>query len=90
MRISRLLLGASLSVLPVTALLAFSSGPLPRFTGGFQEEPCLACHNSFSLNEGRTRGRDFHIRGVPENYRGGESYPITVLISQPGLSRWGF
>ena len=90
MRNSGLLLGASLSVLPITALLAFSSGPLPRFTGGFQEETCLACHNSFSLNEGRTRGGDFHIRGVPENYRGGESYPITVLIGQPGQSRWGF
>lgn len=90
MSVQRLLLGASLSILPVTALLAFSSGPLPRFTGGFQEETCLACHNSFSLNEGRTRGGDFHIVGVPETYRGGESYPITVLIGQPGQSRWGF
>ena len=90
MSVQRLLLGVFLSVLPLTALLAFSSGPLPRYTGGFHEETCVACHNSFSLNEGRTRGGDFHIKGVPENYRGGESYPITVFIGQPGQSRWGF
>ncbi len=90
MNVQRIILGASLSVLPVTALLAFSSGPLPRFTGGFQEETCVACHDSFPLNEGRTRGGDLHISGVPESYRGGESYPITVLIGQPGQSRWGF
>ena len=90
MNVQRLLLGASLSVVPVTALLAFSSGPLPRFTGGSQEETCVSCHNSFPLNEGRTRGGDFNISGVPESYRGGESYPITVLIGQPDQSRWGF
>ena len=71
MNVQRLLLGASLSVVPVTALLAFSSGPLPRFTRGFQEETCVSCHNSFPLNEGRTRGGNFHISGVPESYRGG-------------------
>ncbi|MEE8348588.1 MAG: DUF5777 family beta-barrel protein [Acidobacteriota bacterium] len=90
MSVQRLITGASLSVLPLTALLAFSSGPLPHFTGGFQEETCLTCHNSFTLNQGRTRGGDFNISGVPENYRGGESYPITILIGQPGQSRWGF
>ena len=87
----RLFLGLSLSMLPLTAvLLGFSSGPLPQLTGGFQEETCHLCHSSFPLNEGRTRGGTFHVNGVPKNYRGGESYPITVLIGQPGQSRWGF
>ncbi len=38
-----------------TLLPGFSDGPLPQLTGGFQEETCHSCHNSFPLNEGRTR-----------------------------------
>ncbi len=78
-------------LLPLTALLlAFSSGPDPRMTGGFGEQTCLQCHNSFQLNEGRTRGGVFYLQGVPERYRPGETYPITVVIGQPGQQRWGF
>ncbi len=70
--------------------LANSAGPLPRHTAGFREETCLHCHNSFKLNEGRTIGGVFEIRGVPVTYEKGQSYPITVIIGQPGQSRWGF
>ena len=64
--------------------------PLPQLTGGFQEETCHSCHNSFLLNEGRTRGGTFFLSGVPAHYQSGESYPITVVIGQPGQRRWGF
>ncbi len=87
----RLVALLSLLIVPLTTLLlAFSSGPLPQLTGGFQEETCHSCHNNFPLNEGRTRGGRFLVSGVPENYRAGESYPITVVIGQPGQRRWGF
>ncbi len=71
-------------------LVAYSDGPLPRHTGGFREETCLHCHTSFKLNEGRTIGGVFEIRGVPVTYETGQTYPITVIVSQPGQSRWGF
>ena len=91
MYLSRLLTLLSLLIVPLTTLLlGFSSGPLPQLTGGFQEETCHSCHNSFPLNDGRTRGGVFLVSGVPENYREGESYPIKVVIGQPGQRRWGF
>ncbi len=81
----------AVSVLPLTALLmAFSSGPNPRLTGGFNEGTCLQCHTAFPLNEGRTLGGVFYLRGVPDRYQPGGTYPITVVIAQPGQQRWGF
>ena len=71
-------------------LLANSAGPLPRHTAGFREQSCLHCHTSFKLNEGRVIGGVFEIRGAPVTYEKGQSYPITVIIGQPGQSRWGF
>ena len=70
-----------------TALLVgFSSGPLPQLTGGFQEQTCVRCHASFSLNEGRTRGGDFHIQGVPKSYQPGRPYRLTLILNHPGQS----
>ncbi|MDA2926347.1 DUF5777 family beta-barrel protein [Acidobacteria bacterium AH-259-G07] len=91
MNLRRSLLFSSLSVWPLSVcLLAYSGGPLPRLTGGFQEQTCHSCHNSFPLNEGRTRGGLFYVSGVPKVYKEGSSYPITVVIGQPGQVRWGF
>jgi hypothetical protein len=70
--------------------MAYSTGPVPKVTGGFGESTCVQCHSSFSLNEGRTLGGVFHLLGVPKIYRAGTSYPITVVIGHPGQSRWGF
>ena len=73
------------SLLPLTAfLMAFSGGPFPKLTGGFDEDTCLQCHNSFQLNEGRTLGGVFYLRGVPDRYQPGETYPITIVLGQPG------
>ncbi len=73
-----------------TWLPAFPDGPFPRLTGGFGEETCLNCHNSFELNAGRALGGTFQIENVPRTYQAGQSYTLSVLISQPGQRRWGF
>jgi len=87
----RILVLLCLLIVPLTTFSpGFSDGPLPQLTGGFQEETCHSCHNSFPLNEGRTQGGIFLLSGVPANYRSGESYPIKVVIGQPGQRRWGF
>ncbi len=57
-----------------TLLLAFPDGPLPALTGGFGEKTCVACHNSFPLNEGRTQGGTFHLVNVPQTYKKGVTY----------------
>jgi len=72
------------------ALQAYSSGPLPQLTGGFNEQTCVRCHSGFSLNEGRLRGGDLHLAGVPKAFSAGETYLISVIIAHPGQSRWGF
>ncbi len=88
-----LLLLALLSPLAVLCgsvfLLGYSSGPDPRMTGGFKEETCRTCHNSFTLNEGITLGGIFQIVGVPKVYDPGATYPLRVVIGHPGKSRWG-
>ena len=72
MHLSRLLALLCLLIVPLTTLLSgFSDGPLPQLTGGFQEETCHSCHNSFPLNEGRTRGGMFLLSGVPTHYQSG-------------------
>lgn len=91
MRPRRLLSLLPIAVLGTTALLlSFSKGPLPKLTGGFGEETCTSCHSNYPLNEGRARGGIFQIDGVPKAYTPGQAYPITVVIGQPGQSRWGF
>ncbi len=80
----------ALIFLAAVGLLANSAGPLPRHTAGFGEQSCLQCHNNYKLNEGRIIGGIFEIHGVPATYETGQSYPITVVIGQPGQSRWGF
>ena len=91
MKVLRLLALFGIAILPLSGLLlGFSKGPLPQLSGGFQEKTCLACHNSFALDRGRTRGGIFHLAGAPKTYRAGAVYPITVRIGQPGQSQWGF
>ncbi|HYK91065.1 MAG TPA: DUF5777 family beta-barrel protein [Acidobacteriota bacterium] len=73
-----------------TILLSYSRGPLPRLTGGFGEATCTSCHQSYPLNEGRLRGGVFQIVGAPKSFTSGTTYPVTVVLGQPGQSRWGF
>jgi hypothetical protein len=71
-------------------VLGFPDGPFPSLTGGFSEQTCHECHNTYKIDEGRTKGGLFHIVGIPRRYREGETYPISVVIGQPAQERWGF
>ncbi len=74
MRIRYLVFCLPLIPAATALLVGFSSGPLPQLTGGFQEQTCVRCHSSFSLNEGRTRGGDLHVEGAPGRYQPGQTY----------------
>ncbi|HSR69746.1 MAG TPA: DUF5777 family beta-barrel protein [Acidobacteriota bacterium] len=88
---TRLLVLTPLLLLPVCALLtAYPDGPDPKLTGAFGQQNCLKCHQGQRLNAGHLLGGSFQILGVPREYEPGRSYPLKVVISQPGQSRWGF
>jgi hypothetical protein len=57
------------------------------FSGGFGEDTCLACHFEADLNTGPG---SLAIEGLPEGYAPGKSYPITVVLSRPGMKIGGF
>jgi len=65
---------------------AYSSGPPDGKTGAPGEGTCHDCHNSFPLNSG---DGNFQIQG-PAQYVAGQTYTITIQISDPGHQRWGF
>ena len=91
MFVKKLAISLYLATIPAAAiLLAYSSGPLPQRTGGFGEGTCVECHSTFKLNEGRTLGGVFEITGIPRTFQREQAYPITVILGQPGQSRWGF
>ena len=71
-------------------LLGKPSGPDTKLTGAFGESTCLECHSSHKLNEGRVLGGSLEIEGIPEKYEAGKGYILTIQISHPGQSCWGF
>lgn len=81
-----------LVALAAVAVFALSEGPPPGFTGSptFGEPNCTICHSSFSLDAGVDQGGALEILGVPDQYTPGETYTITVQLSQPEQKRWGF
>ena len=76
------------------SIRAYPGGPPPGVTGGFGERTCnqSGCHNTFTLNEGRTSGLgDLVISGLPEQYEPGKSYSVKVTITHTeGREAWGF
>jgi Reeler domain len=79
----------------LTALVsvrAYPKGAPPGVTGGFGEQTCNECHDSFALNAGRAAGLgDVVITGFPKEYRPGDTYPIKVeLTQQQDSGVWGF
>jgi hypothetical protein len=66
---------------------ANSDGPLAGFTGGFGEPTCHACH--FDAPEDPGAG-ELVLSGVPEAYRPGAEYAVTVTLRDPRLERAGF
>jgi len=66
---------------------ANSEGPLPGFTGGFGEPTCHACH--FDAPEEPAAG-ELVLSGVPDAYRPGAEYAVTVTVRDRRLERAGF
>lgn len=80
-----------LLVMGLSAIVwAFSGGPPDGRAGnppGNMTCKTSGCHNSFALNSG---DGSFSIDGVPGEYTPGNTYTITVTLSDPGQKRWGF
>ena len=76
----------SIAITPV-ALGSFAEGPFPGFTGGFNEPTCQQCHFGNDVN---APGGTLTVSGVPDVYRPGEAYTITVSLEKPGLEKGGF
>jgi hypothetical protein len=63
---------------------AFSYQPPTERTGAPGEGTCAACHSG-----GGTFDGSLTIAAPPE-YNPGQSYTVTVVLQDPGQSRWGF
>jgi hypothetical protein len=70
-----------------SALETYLDGAPPGFSGGFGEDSCLACHFDEDLNEPPGR---LTLSGVPASYTPGETYPLTIALSRPGVVLAGF
>lgn len=67
---------------------ALSTGPEDGRTGAPGELTCHdGCHNTFPLNSGTG---SLTLTGLPGNYNLGQTYQITVNLSHPTQTRWGF
>jgi hypothetical protein len=66
---------------------AYRDAPPPGFSGGFREPSCHACHFSREPNDAPGR---LDLRGVPERYTPGATYPITLTLTRPGMAIAGF
>ena len=66
---------------------AFKEGPYPNVTGGFGEQTCHLCHLDNPMN---APGGALTLGGIPPRFTPGQTYPVTVTISRPGLRRGGF
>jgi hypothetical protein len=74
------------------SLLANHKGPPAEVTGGFREDTCNSCHDTYALNEGRRQSLgDVVITGFPASYQPGESYPIKLEVTHvKDRDLWGF
>jgi hypothetical protein len=80
---------AAAAILPAVPLVAtaFRDGPLPGFTGGFNEPACTQCHFD---NPPNAPGGTLRIEGVPSTYTPGRRYALTISVARPGLTHGGF
>ena len=85
-RAMRLLAAGALMLVACTAF-ASSGGPPNGRTGAPGESTCTACHNSFPLNSG---SGEITLAGLPDSYTAGQDYDLTMTLSDPDASRWGF
>ena len=76
----------------IASVRAYPKGAPPGSTGGFGEQTCNECHDSYALNAGRAMGLgDVVVTGFPQEYKAGQTYPIKVEITQQqDMGAWGF
>jgi hypothetical protein len=65
----------------------YASGAPPGFSGGFTEQSCDGCHFHAAPNTGPGR---LALDGVPDRFVAGESYKVTISLTQPGMKLAGF
>ena len=65
----------------------YPDGPPPAHTGGFGEPTCQACHFDSPLD---VPGGWLAVEGVPEVYRAGQSYRLTIQLTKPAMASSGF
>ncbi len=75
------------SICAIGARLPYVDGPQPGTTGGFEEPTCAECH--FDVAQPDPRGM-LKVSGLPESYRPGKRYLLTIELRRPGMRRAGF
>ncbi|MCA9729381.1 MAG: choice-of-anchor V domain-containing protein [Candidatus Eisenbacteria bacterium] len=71
-----------------TLASAYSGGPPDRFASNPPfDQNCTFCHFSYEVNSG---DGDLQILGLPSEFVPGQTYPLTVMLEDPGQQRWGF
>ncbi len=80
---------AGYCLLPIAYCLAVAHPDFPPLahTGGFGEPTCRECHQGEALN---APGATLRIEGVPQPWRPGRAYRITVTLRRDSLARAGF
>lgn len=67
---------------------AYSGGPPNNYANNPPNSSnCSTCHSSFGVNSGNG---EFLISLGVEEYTPGETYEVSVTLTDPGQSRWGF
>lgn len=64
----------------------YADGAPAGFSGGFTEQSCDACHFHAAPNTGPGR----LALDVPDRFVAGETYRITIALTQPGMKLAGF
>lgn len=87
-KIVLLLASVSIVLMPViiAAEATYSGGPPDGRAGAPEESMCIGCHSTFDPNSGDGSLQIIVPDGVP----GGRPTTITVVLEDPGQSRWGF
>jgi len=65
----------------------YANNPPNRRTGAPGESLCSGCHSTYAENSG---DGILSISGFPSSYDPLTTYALTVTLSDPGQSRWGF
>jgi hypothetical protein len=86
-KMKRLALVAVFVLTACELVWAYSNNPPNRRTGAPGENLCSGCHSTFAENSGNGT---LSISGFPSSYDPLIIYALTVTLSDPGQSRWGF